>query len=533
MSRHWQRNPAITRMTGSIAIYCRGRRLGMNRPTMGSWAPMSSAAVTRRALAPLAIVTAAAFLFAFLLIVVRLQWGPLEAADHRAAAWLNSLVAGHAAAVSVVKAVTWLGSNGVLWTVTGTAAVVLAIRRRWRLVIYLLVAGAGALTLDPVLKALVGRLRPVVAHPIAYGTGDSFPSGHALGSIVCYGALFFVFLPATRGMWRRVFTAVTVTLIAAIGISRLLLGVHYLSDVLGAWALGITWLGITAFAFELSRQATGQPVTRPLPEGLEPEARADLRPARPEPAAATRHRGRAAAGIVISWVLILGIVIGFGELVVKFGNGNVLGDHAVPRWFAAHRTPSLTRWSEVFTTLGATEAILIVSIATCVVFLAVTRHWRPVIFIAVLMFGELGAFLTAAAVVKRPRPSVTHLDQHLPTSAYPSGHEAATACLYIAIAILVIGHARGWWRWLFLIPAVAMPVLVALSRMYRGEHHPTDVLGSLIFAALWLTATSLLIRPNADGLPRQRRAPAVDSGAVRACEDSRVGPAENVGGPGG
>src|ERR1700722_19107143 len=153
---------------------------------MGSWAPMSTAAATRRTLTPLAIVTATAFLFAFLLILVRLQWAPLESADHRAAAGLNSLVAGHAALVSVVKSVTWLGSSGVLWTVTGTAAVVLAIRRRWRLAVYLLVAGAGALTLDPVLKSLVGRLRPVVADPIAYGTGDSFPSGHALGSIVCY-----------------------------------------------------------------------------------------------------------------------------------------------------------------------------------------------------------------------------------------------------------------------------------------------------------------------------------------------------------
>src|SRR6202035_2752223 len=147
----------------------------------------------RHKLAPLVVVTATAFLFALLLILVRLQWAPLESADQRAAAGLNSLVAGHAAVVSVVKTVTWLGSSGVLWTVTGTAAVVLAIRRRWRLAVYLLVAGAGALTLDPVLKALVGRLRPVVAHPIAYGTGDSFPSGHALGSIVCYGALYLVF----------------------------------------------------------------------------------------------------------------------------------------------------------------------------------------------------------------------------------------------------------------------------------------------------------------------------------------------------
>src|SRR5258708_6704010 len=43
-----------------------------------------------------------------------------------------------------------------------------------------------------------------------------------------------------------------------------------------------------------------------------------------------------------------------------------------------------------------------------------------------------------------------------------------------------------------------MPVLVALSRIYRGEHHPTDILGSLLFSALWLTATTLLIKPNAN-----------------------------------
>jgi undecaprenyl-diphosphatase len=92
---------------------------------------------------------------------------------------------------------------------------------------------------------------------------------------------------------------------------------------------------------------------------------------------------------------------------------------------------------------------------------------------------------------------VSHLDQHLPTSAYPPGHAAATCCLYIALAILVIGHAHGWWRWLFLIPAIAMPVLVAISRVYQGEHHPTDILGSLLFSALWLTAVAVLIRPNA------------------------------------
>jgi undecaprenyl-diphosphatase len=72
-------------------------------------------AVARRTLAPLAAVTAAAFAFVLLLILVRLNWAPLESVDHDAAARLNSLISGHPALVSVIKAVTWLGSSGVLW----------------------------------------------------------------------------------------------------------------------------------------------------------------------------------------------------------------------------------------------------------------------------------------------------------------------------------------------------------------------------------------------------------------------------------
>jgi undecaprenyl-diphosphatase len=468
----------------------RGHLGGMLRTAGGRW---------HRFFSPVTLVLAATAVFILLLIAVRTQWAPLESADHDTASSLNSLIAGQSVAVAVVKAVTFLGSGGVLWVVILAATVILAIRRRWRLALYLLITGAGSLVLDPVLKALVGRLRPVVAHPVAHGTGNSFPSGHSLGSIVCYGAVFLVFLPALRGRWRTVFTTAVIALIAVIGISRLLLGVHYVSDVVGAWAVGILWLGLTTFAFELTRQAAGQRVTDPAAEGLEPEARTDVAPARPEPGSPRYRAGRTAAGLLICWVLIVGLVTGIGELVVKYGNGNVLGDRTIPHWFAAHRTPGLTTWSQVFSTLGATQAILLVSLATGVVFLAVTRRWRPVVFVTVLMTGELAAFLTAAAVVKRDRPAgVSHLDHGLPTSAFPSGHEAATCCIFIGLAILVIGHTRGWWRWLFLIPAVAMPVLVAVSRMYRGEHHPTDLLGSLVFSGLWLTATALLIRPDED-----------------------------------
>lgn len=102
-----------------------------------------------------------------LLLLVRLWWAPLESADHGAAARLNSLVASHAMVVSIVKAVTWLGSGGVLWVLIGLAVIGTAIRRRWRLAIYLLVAGAGELTLDPVLRhwsAGCVRWSPIPSH---------------------------------------------------------------------------------------------------------------------------------------------------------------------------------------------------------------------------------------------------------------------------------------------------------------------------------------------------------------------------------
>jgi hypothetical protein len=126
----------------------------------GQLGSMSTDAVERqrRSLAALVVVSAAAAVFALLLILVRAQWAPLESVDHGAAASINSLIAGNATLVAVVKAVSWLGSNGVLWTVIGAAAIILVLRKQWRLAIYLIITRAGALTLDPILKSLVGRL---------------------------------------------------------------------------------------------------------------------------------------------------------------------------------------------------------------------------------------------------------------------------------------------------------------------------------------------------------------------------------------
>jgi undecaprenyl-diphosphatase len=229
-----------------------------------------------------------------------------------------------------------------------------------------------------------------------------------------------------------------------------------------------------------------------------------------------RTYGLIAAGVLGIWVVIVGILTGIGELIMTThnGNGNLLGDHTIPHWLAAQRTPARNNWSAIASNLGGTLDILIVTAVTCVVIFIVTRRWRPVLFVVVVMVGEVAAFLLTAEIVKRPRPDVSHLDAQLPTSAFPSGHMAAATCLYVGIAILVIGHARGWWRYLFLIPAIVMPVVVAMARMYRGEHHPTDILASLLFAAVWLPATTMLIKPNMDALGPGRHPLRQDRGAV-------------------
>jgi len=454
----------------------------------------------RTGLTRVAVATGGALLFGVLLVLVRLQWVPLESVDHGLAADLNRVVAPHRPVVLVMGFISRLGSFGILGWLVVLGVVLCAVRHRYRLALYLLATGLGELILDPALKLAVGRLRPVVAHPVAHGGGDSFPSGHALGSIVGYGALLLVFTPALHRRARRPVTIAVGVVVAAIGFSRLALGVHFLSDVLGAWALGVAWLGLTAYAFELWRHEHGRRVTRPVAEGLEPEAARDLKPAVKGGDEAVMRTWRAVAAGIVAWVLVFGALCALGIPLAHYhkGNGNILWDSTVPHFLAAHRTPQRDLVSFLGSEAGNTHAILAVGLVAGALALGVVRRWRPVVFLLVTMFGELTLFLASAAITDRARPDVPHLDGRLPTSSFPSGHVAATICLYTAIVVLAWPRTRAWWRWLLLAAAVVMPVWVALSRLYRGMHHPTDLLGAVLLAAGWLVAMVYLVRPNCD-----------------------------------
>src|SRR5262249_11541170 len=141
---------------------------------------------------------------------------------------------------------------------------------------------------------------PVVDVPVASAPGNSFPSGHALGSIVAYGSLLLVFLPAVPRRLRRVAIAVAAAIVVLVGFTRVALGVHYVSDVLAGWLLGVAWLTVPASAFRLGRREAGQPMP-PITEGLAPEADDDVTPA-PDEHRLLPHPFAGTAEILTGWV---------------------------------------------------------------------------------------------------------------------------------------------------------------------------------------------------------------------------------------
>lgn len=207
--------------------------------------------------------------------------GPLTSLDERSARWLHQRVADHDVVVSLTRAVTWLGSTALLVVAMGAAALWLLRQGHRRLSLFLVVVGLGGGAISSLVKLAVGRPRPVLDEPLATAFGKSFPSGHSMSSLVCFGALLVVFLPFVAGRWRRFAVVGTALLVLAIGLSRLVLGVHYLSDVLGGYVLGGAWLAGSVALFETWREERGRRPTDPLTEGIEPEVAAEVPAARP------------------------------------------------------------------------------------------------------------------------------------------------------------------------------------------------------------------------------------------------------------
>jgi undecaprenyl-diphosphatase len=202
--------------------------------------------------------------------------GGLLRVDTAAARALHRAVSGHGAWIVFLKGLTFVGTPAWFFLIVTVAAVFLLRRGRRRLAAFVVVTSLVGGLIDSVVKILVDRPRPVLENPILHAHGKSFPSGHAMSSTIVYGALLLAFMPAIPKRYRATSVAGVLLLLGGIGFSRLALGVHYLTDVVGGYVLGAAWLAASTAAFGIWREERGRKPATPLTEGVEPEARKDL-----------------------------------------------------------------------------------------------------------------------------------------------------------------------------------------------------------------------------------------------------------------
>ena len=193
-----------------------------------------------------------------LALLVRGGYGPLLGLDRDVSAWAERAVSDSTALLRVAQAVTLLGDPLGITVVAAVLAVVLWRRGQGRLALYVVAARVGALILSQGLKHLVDRARPVFDTPVAEALGPSFPSGHALGSAVFWTTCAVLLVPHVR---RPVLLLAGAVLVAVlVSASRVLLGVHFLSDVTGGLLLGLGWAAVCTAVFVLDRAERGEPV---------------------------------------------------------------------------------------------------------------------------------------------------------------------------------------------------------------------------------------------------------------------------------
>jgi undecaprenyl-diphosphatase len=162
---------------------------------------------------------------------------------------------GTPAFTQIARVVTFFGSVGFVAAASSCVAIVFIVRRCWYHLLALTLAVGGGSLLNILLKHFFHRQRPVLENPLVTLTSFGFPSGHTMGSTLFYG-LIAVFVAEWVRTWRlRVLTFWIATVaIALIGVSRIYLGAHYLTDVLGAMAVGLAWLAFCWTGVETLRR---------------------------------------------------------------------------------------------------------------------------------------------------------------------------------------------------------------------------------------------------------------------------------------
>ena len=182
-----------------------------------------------------ALVVSGAATLLVLTLLVSLGWDALQDLDDSVARVASDAVHDSGTTLSIARALTHLGDPLVVSLATAALAVGLLAVRAYRAAVYVAVVRLAVVVATAGLKAAVGRDRPDVLHPVAVAHGHSFPSGHASGSAALWCSVAVLVVARVPRLVAIVLAVAVPLLVAA---TRVLLGVHFLSDVIAGLVLG-------------------------------------------------------------------------------------------------------------------------------------------------------------------------------------------------------------------------------------------------------------------------------------------------------
>ena len=204
-------------------------------------------------------------------------------------------------------------------------------------------------------------------------------------------------------------------------------------------------------------------------------------------------------GALLSLAAIACLSILAGLLVTRVllhVHGVASDDEWLVDFLTRHRSPVLTDASLVGSIMAGGVVLPIIAASVALVAMP-ARHWRLAAFLGFALAVESGSYRATTLVIHRHRPPVHRLESLPVNAGYPSGHTAASIAVYGGLALLLTSRvAHRGARTLIWAIAVVIPMFVAFSRMYRGMHHPIDVLGGAIVGVAALSALTLVARAS-------------------------------------
>ncbi len=363
-------------------------------------------------------------------------------------------------------------------------AVYFLYQRFWRELAMVCVGLGGGGLIWYFLSHYFDRPRPVDHLEILRLSGPSFPSGPALMAVLCYGFLAYLLIPKLPSLFWKWFVAfLAVLAIVMPGMSSLLFGTHYASDVLAGYALGLAWAGIV---YTLAERIFQQGIA------------ADQQLVQKE----TAFQGLRAPGLFkrrpfVGLAVILLASLSFAELGYHIlVNGSLVQlDMSVYKELltkAREASPSVNDIMLFGFFVGKQSVQLVVMILS--IYFLYQRYWLELIMLQVSSQG--GGLLKNYLFdyFSRPRPAEQLGLAAGTVPSFPSGHALGTMICYGFLAYLLVPKMPSlFWKWALSIAFLLLVLFEGFSRIFHGNHYLTDVLAGYALGIAWLVLVCTLM----------------------------------------